>query len=464
MAGKPARWLLALASMALALAATGVHAQAADLGVSKSGPETATADSDVVYTVTVVNGGPDVAQAVTFSDPVPAGMTYVSVTQTGTPFLCAEPATPGGTLTCTVATLAVGAPTTFTVTLHIPALTPDGTAFTNIASIASTTFDPNDENDASAAGTLIPALAMADLSVTKTAAPGAAADIDVPFTIDVFNPGPDAAAVATLSDPLPAGMTFVSLAQTSGPAFICTIPAVGDNGTVTCSIPSLPANTHAIFTLVAHVPAGASFGELFTNIVTASSDTFDQNTENQQGVATVRIASADLAVTKAGPASVDASTPYSYTLTISNTGPDPASNAALTDPLPAQVTFVSLTQDSGTPVACSTPAVGSEGTVACSFGNMAPGTSAQFTLNVVAGRTSTIVNTATATSDSYDPNTENNSATSTAAVILPPPPPFVTAVPVPMSSHLLLVMLGLALSVAAWRNLRQHRSGMRRID
>jgi uncharacterized repeat protein (TIGR01451 family) len=74
---------------------------------------------------------------------------------------------------------------------------------------------------------------------------------------------------ASLSDPLPAGLTFVSASETGpGGAWTCTTPAVGGAGTVTCSIASAAPGTYN-FTIVAHVAAGTPAGPV-TNTATAS--------------------------------------------------------------------------------------------------------------------------------------------------------------------------------------------------
>jgi uncharacterized repeat protein (TIGR01451 family) len=46
-------------------------AQNADLTVSKSGPATTAANSDIVYTITATNLGPDNASSTTLSDAIP---------------------------------------------------------------------------------------------------------------------------------------------------------------------------------------------------------------------------------------------------------------------------------------------------------------------------------------------------------------------------------------------------------
>src|SRR2546421_1401418 len=88
----------------------------------------------------------------------------------------------------------------------------------------------------------------ADLGVTKTGPDSAAAGSNVTYTIEVTNVGPDTADNATLDDPLPAGMTFVSRSTPAG--WSCTDPGVGNNGTVNCTNPSFPAGGDDFFTIV----------------------------------------------------------------------------------------------------------------------------------------------------------------------------------------------------------------------
>jgi uncharacterized repeat protein (TIGR01451 family) len=157
----------------------------------------------------------------------------------------------------------------------------------------------------------------------------------------------------------------------------------------------------------------------------------DPNTENDSAVSTTTIGDANLAATASGPPSVVAGETISYTLSLANAGPDPADSATLSDALPAHTRFVSLTQTAGAPFVLTTPAPDGTGTVTASRALMAPGTSAAFTLVVSLDRDSpatTIVNTATASATTGDPDLADNSATvSTAASAIAIPPSVVPA-------------------------------------
>lgn len=126
-------------------------------------------------------------------------------------------------------------------------------------------------------------------------------------------------------------------------------------------------------------------------------------------------APADMAVTKSGPATANAGTVISYTITVTNNGPNPAINATLSDTIPAGTTFASLVSPGGW--SCVTPAVNGTGTVTCSMGSMAAG-SAVFTLNVNGPSSpASVSNTATVSSSSTDNTPGNNSQTANTNVI-----------------------------------------------
>ena len=74
---------------------------------------------------------------------------------------------------------------------------------------------------------------------------------------------------------------------------------------------------------------------------------------------------ADLEITNVdAPDPVVAGQNLTYTITVTNNGPDPAGTVSLTDTLPAGTTFVSLSTPGGW--SCTTPAVGAGGTISCS--------------------------------------------------------------------------------------------------
>ncbi|HET7452449.1 MAG TPA: DUF11 domain-containing protein [Thermoanaerobaculia bacterium] len=147
--------------------------------------------------------------------------------------------------------------------------------------------------------------------------------------------------------------------------------------------------------------------------------------------------SADLSIQphQISPNPINPPGPINYVFIVSNNGPDAASNLVFTDVLPAGTTFL----EAGDPdTICETPPVGGTGTVVCPLPTL-PANSwfGPFIVSVrlSADNAGPVVNTATVSSDTPDPNTSNNSATITTDL----------TVPVPISKvGLVLLALGLA--------------------
>lgn len=96
------------------------------------------------------------------------------------------------------------------------------------------------------------ALGAVDMGISSSGPDTVAPGGNVVYTIAVRNSSEGAGDI-TLTDKLPTGTTFVSLAQTSGPAFTCSTPPAGATGTVTCSLGSLAAAARAAFSLTVFV-------------------------------------------------------------------------------------------------------------------------------------------------------------------------------------------------------------------
>ena len=127
---------------------------------------------------------------------------------------------------------------------------------------------------------------------------------------------------------------------------------------MTCTTASLLAGGSAVITLVAHIPPATPPGTFFTNVATITSPTAP-NSENDTGVATTFVSggtSADLSISKSGPATVGPNQNITYTLTALNVGPDAAASVTVSDPLPGTLTFVSLSAPGGW--SCITPRTG----------------------------------------------------------------------------------------------------------
>jgi uncharacterized repeat protein (TIGR01451 family) len=129
---------------------------------------------------------------------------------------------------------------------------------------------------------------------------------------------------------------------------------------------------------------------------------------------------ADLSVTKAAsPDPVTTGNDLTYTVTVTNNGPDTATSVTLTDNLPAQTTFVSCSSTGGG--VCG----GSGNNRTVTFASLASGESETITfvttVNCSVADGTVISNTATVSSCALDPDPTNNSATATTTASNPPP-------------------------------------------
>jgi uncharacterized repeat protein (TIGR01451 family) len=123
----------------------------------------------------------------------------------------------------------------------------------------------------------------------------------------------------------------------------------------------------------------------------------------------IHVPIADLATSVTeNPNPVPHGTNLTYTLNVTNQGPDAATNTVVSDATPVGTTFVGYTTSVGT---CTTPIVGAAGTLKCNVGSLANGAKATVTMTVkdTAAAGTTLTNRASTSSTTPDPNTKNNS-------------------------------------------------------
>lgn len=254
-----------------------------ELAISKTDtPDPATAGGNLTYTITVTNNGPDSTDTANWSDTLPAGTTFVSLSLSPSWF-CSTPAVgAGGTISCSSAGFGVGASSVFTLVVAVAPNVVAGTGLSNTATVDSDNGDGSPGNNSATATTTVNA--AADLGISNVAStPTAVNGQDITYTITVTNAGPSNAASVSLSNPVPANTTFTSLAAPGG--WSCTTPAVGAGGTVNCSIASLAPGTPAAFNLTVTVDAAAP-PTMIVDTASVSSTTTDPAPGNESATAT----------------------------------------------------------------------------------------------------------------------------------------------------------------------------------
>ena len=258
------------------------------------------------------------------------------------------------------------------------------------------------------------------------------------YTLVLTNEGSTAAQDVVVSDPIPAHTTFVSASQDSGPALTLSTPPAGGTGTFTATTPLLAAGAQAIFTVIVQVDADAA-GQTIINQAHVSTTSADANIGNNDGIAikSVDAGTADLSVTKsvAGTGPFAPGSNVTFTITVSNAGPNWARNVTATDVLPAGSTLISTTPTQGS---CS-----GTGPVVCTLGTIPLPGSASITLVLQTSATpASQSNSVTVAGTTTDPNAANNTATA----------PFTTANAAPaipaLSTWMLCLLLALLTGIA----------------
>ena len=274
----------------------------------------------------------------------------------------------------------------------------------------------------------LPAVAQtADLAITKVVpyANLAYAGENTVFRLTVVNNGPGTATNVTVTDPLPAGLTYQGV---DAAGFTCTAPPVGTNGTVSCSEASMSAGSSAVLYVFAGVPAATPGGTTFSNTATISSATSDPVPGNNSSTDAFTTNSGspppnDMQMTKLAPTVATPGQTITYQLSFGSNNTT-KSNVTVTDVLPAGVTFQSVTVAQTAPPApgftCTAPAVGTTGTVQCTTPLMFSFPFAEIDVVVKVDASdplgTSITNTASVSSTTSDPNPSNNSGSATTVV------------------------------------------------
>jgi uncharacterized repeat protein (TIGR01451 family) len=304
----------------------GITVQAVDIAITKIVDDPAPNEGDtIVYTVTATNNGPDTATGVEVTDLLPAGVTYVS-----------DVPSQGGyavvTGLWTIGTLANGASATLDLTVSVNQGSTGGATISNSALLtASDQVDTNGANDSDTADITVQAV---DLSVAKVVDdPSPDEGGTVVYTVTATNGGPDAATGVEITDLLPAGVTYVSDVPSQG-GYVA--------GTGLWTVGALANGAAATLDITATVDPGTA-GTAVTNTASlTASDQVDTNVANDSDSATVTVVAIDLLVDKTvdDPAPNEGD-PVVYTVTVTNNGPNQATQVELTDVLPAGLSYAS---------------------------------------------------------------------------------------------------------------------------
>lgn len=369
----------------------------ADLAIEKTADASqVTLGANVVYTITVTNNGPDAAHNVIVTDELTSA-TFVDGTASVGVVSHLD-----GVVTAELGTLAAN--TSATVTVEVT--TTEAGVIPNTAAVTGDAIDLNTSNNTDSVNVTVDESRI-DLVVDKTAdAAEVTVGQNVTYTITVTNNGPDAASEVVVTDVIASSATFVSVSSSQG-------SASEDSGTVTAELGSLAANSSATVTLVVRADEVGTLSNTAT-VAAAEEDLVPGNNTSSVDVA-VKPLEADLTITKtADLTTVTLGGQVTYTLLVTNNGPDDATSVTVTDVLDSAATHIDSSASQGT-------ATYEAGTVTAELGTIASGSSATVTIVVAAGAEGALTNTASVTANEQDMNPADNSDTVAVSVIVPLP-------------------------------------------
>lgn len=231
---------------------------AADLAITKSGsPDPVMVGQTLTYNLSVINNGPSDASGVTVSDTLPAGVAFVSASPG-----CSEA---GGTVTCTVGSLASGGSAQYQVVVTIPA----GVSgiLTNQATVYGNETDPDPASNTAVANTTV--IIAADLIIIKSANPASVnAGQVINYRLEVTNLGPANATGVVITDILPPSATVI------------TAPGCAVNGNIlTCPAGDINSGKGAVQAIIVSVDPAAPPGTI-TNLARVGGNELDPAPEN----------------------------------------------------------------------------------------------------------------------------------------------------------------------------------------
>lgn len=367
-------------------AVAGVVVGEANLSLTLSGPTAPVlVGGRLALNIVITNRGPATAMGMQLTDFFSKAVGFVSAdVDHGT--WTATPTTHQRGVQLDFGALAAG--DAVNVTIVLEGL--QGGAFTNVAAVFASEFDPDySDNAARLLGTV---QEVSDLGVAQSVSLSPAAlGYPVTYSITVTNRGPATASGVVLTDLVPKGGSFVSAGSSQGDWTF-------ESGVLKAALGEIVAQGSAsmLFTLI---PNAAG---MLTNQIAVVCDNSDLNPDDNASTLIVPARpDADLEVRSTGPTTpvvVKAETPYSFT--VINRGPNDAAGVKLVHPIPSLLQVQSIASTHGTYAV-------EGGVLICHIGRLTNGEMALVTIvtrPVEPGAFTNVVSVSGETSDRYPDN------------------------------------------------------------
>ncbi len=369
-----------------------------DLAVQVSDfPDPVVIGSNLVYTITVTNTWSKLAKGVVMNQTLPSSVAFVSASST-----LGSVNSGGGVVTANLGNLTAGGAATITVTV-LPLLAGN---IASTATVASAEPDINLADNVVVANTTV-LTPSADLAVALSAAPNpTTVNGLLTYTTVVRNNGPASASGVVVSNYLASSMVIMGAgaskgsAITSGNTVLGLIGALTNGETATITISAVPTVAGSL-NASARVFGGQEDPVLGNNVVT---------------ITTVVGQAADLGITLVDqPDPVVVSSNFTYFVTVTNRGPNTATNVTVSQSLPRAsygYRVVNLTTSQGSRTI-------QNDNVIWEIGSLAVGANARMTVVGNSTNFGTLTSIATVSAAQADLSTADNSASAATVVAAP---------------------------------------------
>ena len=344
-----------------------------------------------LYFINVTNLGPSLATGVVVTNPVPAGLTFL--TSTTSQGACTNFQ---GILSCVVGNLAAGA----SARIQVGARPAQIGALSNFVVASSSQADPVPANNTFSS--FITVLPAADLALVATT-PVSTISVGQVFTYSfaITNRGPSSATVTFTNRP-PAASLFVTASSSRG---ACTLTSGG----LSCPLGLLSPGESATVGVTANFSTLGSFTNTAT-LLTSVTDPTPADLLATNTVVVVLATDLEVAITDR-PDPIWFGENGTYTITVTNRGPNAATAVQLTNQLPVGATLISFTLSQG-----SCARRGNE--LDCALGNIPAGARVVLGLVVRPDSLNSITTTAAAFSGGIpDLAPANNESSQTTRVV-----------------------------------------------
>lgn len=297
-------------------------------------------DASGLYEIVIANNGPSDAENVQVTDVLAAGLEFEGASPE-----CSYDSG-SGTVTCTVARLAVGDSRDFMIGVGLDrSVVVSGTTILNEATVTSDTPEGNsgDETDAAEFMAKQCFLPETDLQISKTMSGPVNAGEDIMVTLTITNAGPHWAENVTVQDALYGGMEFI------GEGMILPDPLEWScDGGLTCirNNPMAPGTSETIYFTVS-IPADWEAGT-YQNVAFVTSDNPDgldavpPNHWAQELFDVTTDASLSIEKNALAGQIIAGGDQVLYSIVVTNNGPSVAYNVDITDTPEAGLTLLGL--------------------------------------------------------------------------------------------------------------------------